>query len=216
MKILALEFSSEQRSVAIVAAGRLLGEAVAGPPAGRATRAFALIDTALGEAGLNREEIGCIAIGRGPGSYMGIRVAIALAQGWQLARQVRLLGLSSADGIAAQAWENGLRGPAHVAIDAQRSEFYLAGYELEEGGCREVAPLRLAPLAEVKSLAAAGQRVIGPELASQGMAGSVVFPSAKQLGLLAEGRIDFVPGEDLAPIYLRPNTFVKAPPPREV
>jgi tRNA threonylcarbamoyl adenosine modification protein YeaZ len=213
---MALEFSSEQRSVAVVSAGRLLGAAAAGPPAGRATRAFALIETALREAKTSREEIGCIVVGRGPGSYTGIRVAIALAQGWQLAREVRLLGVSSADGIAAQARENGLRGRALVAIDAQRNEVYLAGYDLAESGCREVAPLRLASLTELRALAAAGECLVGPELAAWGVVGHTVFPSAKQNALLAEARTDFIPGEDLAPIYLRAIAFVKAPPSRRL
>ena len=68
---------------------------------GRPTPALALIDHALREARLEREQIDRVAVGLGPGSYAGIRIAIALAQGWQLARKVSLLGISSADCIVA-------------------------------------------------------------------------------------------------------------------
>ena len=57
----------------------------------------ALIDDALREAGVEREQIDCLAIGLGPGSYTGVRAAIAVAQGWQLARGIRLLGVSTAE-----------------------------------------------------------------------------------------------------------------------
>jgi tRNA threonylcarbamoyladenosine biosynthesis protein TsaB len=216
MKILALEFSSEQRSAAVVAEGRVCGAAVAGPPAGRATGAFALIEAALRGAGLTRNDIECLVVGIGPGSYTGIRVGIALAQGWQLARRVRVLGISSAQALAAQARAEGVRGRAHVAIDAQRHEVYLGAYDLDEAGCAEVSPLRLASFAELEALAAGGGVILGPDLGRWALPGREVFPSASQVGLLAVARTDFVPGEALAPIYLRATTFVKAPPPRKV
>lgn len=101
MKILALEFSSEQRSVAIVENEALLGEAH--EKAGKHTLAFGLIETALAQAGIEREQVDCVAMGLGPGSYMGTRIAIAIAQGWQLARSVKTAGISSAEALARQA-----------------------------------------------------------------------------------------------------------------
>ena len=69
----------------------------------RVTNAFGLIQKVLATANISRAEIEVIAVGLGPGSYTGIRAAIAVAQGWQLARAVKLLGVSSADCLAAQA-----------------------------------------------------------------------------------------------------------------
>ena len=218
MKILALEFSSDHRSVAVVSG---LSEtrtvrSVVSENGARASDAFALIAAALGEAKLAREEVECVAVGLGPGSYMGIRVAIALAQGWQLARPIELLGLSSALAVAGQAGEEGRRGRVHVAINAQRNEVYLAEYEIKEGEVTEVQPLRLAPMTEAQSLAAGNQVVIGPDAEEWCKLGRTVFPSAIHLALLAAGRSDFVAGEMLEPIYLRPVSFVKAPPPRQL
>ena len=217
MKILALEFSTDQRSVAVVHGGGKPGlpessEVV--ESGGRATRAFGLIDEALRQAQLEREQIECLAVGLGPGSYNGIRVAIALAQGWQLARDVKILGVSSAEAIAAQAREEGLSGPVTIVIDAQRGEFYRGGYEVTAGGLRELQPLRLASLAELDAEAQAGGLLIGPEATKWFPAARVVFPRAATLGRLALGRADFLPGEKVEPIYLRATTFVKAPPPR--
>jgi tRNA threonylcarbamoyl adenosine modification protein YeaZ len=213
MKILAIEFSSQQRSVAALAGDHVLGEAM--ETAARATPAFELIARALADAQLEREAIECLAIGIGPGSYTGIRFAIALAQGWQLARPaVKLLGISSADCLAAEARQRGWSGRVNVAIDAQRGELYLARYEISEAGFKSVEPLKLATLEEARTRAQSGETMVGPEADRWFEGGRVLFPSAAFLGRLALQRQDFVAGDKLEPIYLRETTFVKAPPPR--
>jgi tRNA threonylcarbamoyl adenosine modification protein YeaZ len=217
MKILALEFSSPQRSVAVVHGGEdagplSLGEAI--ETGGRSTNALGLVEDALRQAQLDRAQIECLAIGLGPGSYNGMRLAIALAQGWQLARPVKLLGISSAECLAAQAQAEGIFGRVEIVIDAQRNELYLAGYELGPQARRELEPLRLTTLAEAQARQQAGATLIGPEVTKWFPAGRVLFPRAATLGQLARDRTDFVAGERMEPIYLRETRFVKAPPPR--
>jgi len=219
MKLLALEFSSPQRGVAVLHDGpnarpTALGEAI--EVGGRSTNTLGLVAEALRQAQLEREQIECLAIGLGPGSYTGIRLAIAFAQGWQLARPVQLLGISSAECLAAEAQAEGIFGNVQVVIDAQRNEFYLAGYELTAQSRREIEPLRLVAAAEVQVRQQAGGIVIGPEATRWFPGSRVLFPRATTLGQMARERHDFVPGEKLEPIYLRETTFVKAPPPRSV
>jgi tRNA threonylcarbamoyl adenosine modification protein YeaZ len=217
MNILAFEFSSPRRSVAVVeqcpgSSPRGLGAAV---EAGELNaKPFALIEAALDKAGLEREQVDCVAVGLGPGSYTGIRIAIAIAQGWQLARGVKLLGISTVDCLAAQLAAEGFQGQATMVIDAQRNEFYLAAYEFGANSCRCLEPLRLAPQDEVQSLVQKGVRLCGPEVIQRFPQARDLFPDAAALGTLAAQRSDFLPGEKLEPIYLRPTAFVKAPPPR--
>jgi tRNA threonylcarbamoyl adenosine modification protein YeaZ len=208
MKILALEFSSPQRSVAVVQ-GNGFQESLSG-----SNEPFAMIDEVLRAAKVEREQIECIVIGLGPGSYTGIRSAISIAQGWQLARPIKLLGVSSAEGIAAQAQAEGATGRVHVIVDAQRGEFYIAGYELAANGPREVEPLRIVSAAEVTQRGERGDTLIGPEVTKWFPSGKTVFPRAATLGRMALSRTDFISGEKMEPIYLRETTFVKAPPPR--
>lgn len=218
MKILAIELSSNQHTAAVLGpggrAGLTISEAV--ETGSRATRPFGLIERALQEALLEREQIECVAVGLGPGSYTGIRGAIAVAQGWQLARGVKLLGISSAECIAAQAWFEGQRGRVYVVIDAQRGEFYLAGYDLDEKASREVDPLKLAAPEQVRALASAGAVLAGPEVTKWFANGRVQYPRAAMLARLAMNRTNFTPGEKLEPIYLRETHFVKAPPARKM
>ena len=218
MKILAFEFSAPERSVAVLAVetgspGRKMGEAFEAGP--RAIGTFAMADRALEQAQLEREEIDCIAVGLGPGSYNGIRAAIALAHGWQLARGVHLLGIGSAECIAAEARNMGLTGKFAVVIDAQRNEFYLALYDVSPKSAVEVQALRLATREQVESCIA-GATPIGPEVLKWFPGGRTIFPRAATLASLASSRSDFVAGEKLEPIYLRETQFVKAPPARQI
>ncbi len=216
MKILAVEFSSARRSVAVVqGAGDGPGPKVMAWEADshavdrRQLSSLGLVTEALGKAGVEREEIEGVAVGIGPGSYTGIRVAIALAQGWQLARGVRLLAISSAECLAAQAQAEGLLGRVEVVIDAQRGEVYLAGYEISAGDWRETEALRLGTLAQAQERQSTGWALAGPEVTRWFPEGRVLFPTAATLGGLALGRSDFIAGEALEPLYLRQAGFVK-------
>lgn len=215
MKILALEFSSEQRSVAIATNdnGQCKVLSSTSETGGRSTRAVSLIEKALGEAKLEREQIECIAVGIGPGSYTGIRSGIALVQGWQLAVGIKLIGISSVEAMAAQVREQGLRGRINIIIDAQKNEFYLAGYDVSDNGFSEMEKLHLTSMSRVEEHIAAGEPVIGPD-AGRFAKGTILFPSAESIVQLACSRSDFISATELEPIYLREANFVKAPPPR--
>ncbi|MBT4624472.1 MAG: tRNA (adenosine(37)-N6)-threonylcarbamoyltransferase complex dimerization subunit type 1 TsaB [Verrucomicrobia bacterium] len=151
----------------------------------------------------------CIAVGIGPGSYTGIRAAIALTQGWQLAHGVKVLGVDSLEALAKDEQAAGRRGEIALAVDAQRGEFSLTKYELADHGIRNVEPTHLAKRPEYESLLAAGHSVIGPGLGDK-------FPAAEHVGRLAVGRSDFVEASELSPVYLRQIDFVKAPPLRKI
>lgn len=219
MTTLALEFSSPQRSVAVVRSGppgsaSVVSEVIEAGAAN--TQAFGMIEDALRQAQLEREQVECLVIGLGPGSYTGVRAALALAQGWQLARGVKTLGLSSAECIAAEVQAQGLSGQVAVVIDAQRNEFYLANYEVSSEGIQDTHKLRLATRGEVLEQQQAGWKLAGPEVLKWFPGGTQIFPRAATLGQLAEERTDFISSAKLEPIYLRETKFVKAPRPRTV
>ena len=232
MKILALEFSSAQRSVAVLqSSGPKPAHAVAvpeleslpahvneivetGPVGGNV---LGMIDAVLNSASVQREQIETLVIGLGPGSYSGIRRAIAVAQGWQLGcghRQINLIGISSVDCLAAEAHQAGFIGRFNVIIDAQRGEFYIATYESTPSDYFEIQPLRLAALEELHELEGKDESFFGPD-AARIPGGHLSFPRAANLARLALGRSDFVPGEKLEPIYLRETQFVKTQPVRK-
>jgi tRNA threonylcarbamoyladenosine biosynthesis protein TsaB len=212
MRILALEFSSRVRSVAAWDSGG----AEARPPGvareseARATPVFSLIETALGETGLRREDIQQLAVGLGPGSAMGIRAAIAVALGWCLARGVTVAGVNSLDVLAAGLHAAGQRGRVDLACDAQRGEWHVAGYELEPAGPRLCEPLHLASREEMAARIRAGRVVLGPDIAAALPGAGDAFPEAAVLARLAAQATVALAPESLAPIHLRAPSFVKA------
>ena len=206
MILLALEFSSDRRSVALARGGVVLAEAVQQTES-RATDALGMIQKVLADAKVSREEIEVIAVGLGPGSYTGIRAAIAVAQGWQLARGVKLVGVGSVEALAVQAQAEKIFGRVNVVVDAQRGEFYLGTWEISADWRVELGPLRIVAAAEIEALKNAGETCVGPEH-------SEFFPAASSVARLAVGQGGFVSGSDLTPVYLRETTFLKPPPSR--
>ena len=64
-----------------------------------------------------------VVVGMGPGPFTGLRVGIAFAQSFALARQIPVIGICSLDAIAITQVEY------TVAIDARRKEIYWATYK---------------------------------------------------------------------------------------
>ncbi|HVU27864.1 MAG TPA: tRNA (adenosine(37)-N6)-threonylcarbamoyltransferase complex dimerization subunit type 1 TsaB [Verrucomicrobiae bacterium] len=193
--------------MAVARGNSILGEAH--ETGGRGTNAFGLIERVLAETTIEREEVVAIAVGLGPGSYTGIRAAISIAQGWQLARGIKLIGISSVEAIVAQAHAEKIFGSVSVVIDAQRNEFYLATFKISTGERREIEPLKIVSAAEIQQRPNANEILVGPEIEKWFAAGQTIFPAARMTARLAAGKTEL--GEEiLEPIYLRETNFVKA------
>ena len=194
MKILALEFSSSYRSIALREGAMTISRV---HTEGTITPVFKLIQSALTEAKWQIKEIEVVAVGLGPGSYTGVRLAIATAQGIILASGAKCAGVPSYFALSDEIPQ----GSGYVAIDAQQKEFYLAEFQNQKW-----SPLRIVPHSEVTMLIESGAYVGGPEI------GHPLFPSAAGIALRA---LDFLTmAEELQPIYLRQTKFVKAAAPR--
>jgi tRNA threonylcarbamoyladenosine biosynthesis protein TsaB len=220
MTLLALEFSAPIRSLALLerpndnAPWHLL--AAQSDPAGRKIGPLALVEALLAQANATADSVSAIVLGLGPGSYTGIRSAIALAQGWHLAHSIPIYAVGTADCLAVQAQQLGCFGSVTIGIDAQRNECYLANYELTSTERRPVRPLRLGSLDELRAAALAPGLLVGPEVTKWTENGRILMPQAATLAQLIDTAVASVPANRLEPIYLRETTFVKAPPPRKV
>lgn len=116
------------RSVAVVAAVEAEARRASN------TQLIGRIDALLAEAGATRSQLACVCVGRGPGSFTGVRIALATAKGIASALGVGLAGVSTLDAVAWGAWAAGARGEALVAADAMRKEVYPVRYLLADGG----------------------------------------------------------------------------------
>lgn len=157
--ILAVDASALEASVALVGAeDRLLGHwrQAAGE---RGTAAVApAIQRLLGEAGLRVGDLGGVVVGTGPGSFTGLRSAIALVRALAHAAPLACVGVESfamvaraallGDGATASAAERVV-----VWLDARRAQAYRADYARSASGELEtLAAPHLVPIEEVSAL----------------------------------------------------------------
>lgn len=98
------------------------------------TQLLPRIDETLAAYGVAREDIACVVVGRGPGSFTGVRIAMATAKGVASALEVPLIGVSSLDAVAWNAWAADARGPLAVVADAMRKEVYPVRFDLSDAG----------------------------------------------------------------------------------
>ena len=121
------------------------------------TQLLPRIDAALAEHGVAREDIACVAVGRGPGSFTGVRIAMATAKGIASALEVPLVGVSSLDAVAWNAWAAGERGPLSVVADAMRKDVYPVRYLLNDTGIERLEADRVVKAEDAaRELAAEG------------------------------------------------------------
>lgn len=144
-----------------------------------------------------------IVIGRGPGSYGGVRVGIAVANGLSLALGAPVLGLSSLEAV------NSPEDSYAVIGDARRRTFFLAQvtHRELEGDPELVDDEGL--IAALSELSAAGCPLFSsdPALVEAHEEVSLAFPSADRLALRAASldpvAIEALVGQPLEPHYLR-------------
>ena len=113
------------------------------------TQLLPRIDALLADSGIARGSLTCVACGRGPGSFTGVRIAMATAKGVASALGVGLIGFSTLDAVAWNAWEAGVRGSLLVAADAMRKEVYPVRYWVDDAGARRLEADRVVKAVEV-------------------------------------------------------------------
>ena len=117
--VLAIDTSTSRTSVAVIQGDNVL---FSGHSDGATAHGPSL--PALVQEALTVSEVDEVVVGMGPGPFTGLRVGIAFAQSFALARQVPLRGVCSLDAIAAQIEEKDFI----ITVDARRKEVYWARY----------------------------------------------------------------------------------------
>lgn len=224
-RLLALETSSATGSVAL-ARGSEISERTIATPREQTDRLLPLVHELLAEAGLGLRDLDAIVFGRGPGSFTGLRIAAAMAQGLALAAGLPVAAVSSLQALAERAGREHAATRVLTCVDARMGEVYWALYERSGGGpapMRLVGEERLAPpeameaaLAELapplEAWYAAGdgwaryRAQLEPLLARAAGVGDALYPTARDL--LPQAAADLGAGNLLAPehalpVYLR-------------
>lgn len=125
MKLLAIETATEFCSVALLCDGELISRAELAPRR-HAELLLPMCDEVLAEAGVARKQLDAIAVGRGPGAFTGVRLAISAAQGIALGIDRPIVAVSSLAALALGAPDNGASTLA--IIDARMGEVYVGRF----------------------------------------------------------------------------------------
>lgn len=134
--ILALDASTNVAVMALVRDGVVLSERATRARTGAGGRLLADVDAALADHDLTLSDLDLIAVGVGPGSFTGIRVALATARTLGWASGVPVEGVVSLEALA---WSAAMRGGVVApVIDARKGEVYGALYRLRAGAPPEV------------------------------------------------------------------------------
>ncbi|MDR0788061.1 MAG: tRNA (adenosine(37)-N6)-threonylcarbamoyltransferase complex dimerization subunit type 1 TsaB [Gemmatimonadota bacterium] len=126
---LAIETSTGFGSVAVGGVRGTLAEVGLSGPGTLSAKLIPAANEALRLAGVRKSELGALAVGAGPGSFTGIRLAAATAKGIARALHLPVLAYSSLLVIAANAWA--YPGEVCVLEDARGRDVYTARYRME-------------------------------------------------------------------------------------
>ncbi len=230
-KILALDTSTENCSVALTADGKIISCSEVSPR-GHTTKILPMVDDVLREAGMTLNEVDALAFGRGPGSFTGVRIGIGIAQGLAFGASLPMIGVSTLAAMAQGSYRK--HGVSHVAaaIDARMSEVYWGRFARQGDGDWKAVDQEcvIAPQDLVNgitadeiiwSFAGTGWQAYQQQLDSIALNGSlseVLYPEAEDIAFLAGFELqkgNIVMAEQASPVYLRDKVAWKKLPGRE-
>lgn len=118
-KVLAIDTSTSRSCVAIIEGTSILYSGFRDGATAHGPSLPALVQEALAISDVDE-----VVVGMGPGPFTGLRVGIAFAQSFALAREIPVRGVCSLDAIAAQVNDSDFI----ITVDARRKEVYWARY----------------------------------------------------------------------------------------
>ncbi|MBB1075094.1 tRNA (adenosine(37)-N6)-threonylcarbamoyltransferase complex dimerization subunit type 1 TsaB [Rhodoferax sp. 4810] len=129
INLLAIDTSSEWCSAALYCAGHITQQ-LEYRPKQHGERLLAMMDKLLTDAHLQLSNLQAIAYARGPGSFTGVRLAAAVAQGSAFPAHLPLIGISTLAALAHAAFRQHQQQWILAALDARIGEIYWAGFEI--------------------------------------------------------------------------------------
>ncbi|QDQ28054.1 tRNA (adenosine(37)-N6)-threonylcarbamoyltransferase complex dimerization subunit type 1 TsaB [Chitinimonas arctica] len=133
MNLLALDTSTEYLSLCLQYQGETLSRDWHAQQK-HAEMGLPMMQALLAEAGASFKDLDGLALSVGPGSFTGLRIGCGIVQGLAFGLDIPTVGVNT---LAAMAADSGAERVLAV-LDARMGELYLAGFEKQEDGWREV------------------------------------------------------------------------------
>ena len=217
----AIEVSTRISSVALLdlITGEELAEATLPNDWESSVTLIPALETLLKDKDLSPTDLDGVAVSTGPGSFTGIRVGIATAEGLCLPGNLMAFGIPTLDGLAENLRASEMLGEALCLIDAQRGEVFAGHYKVEAETVTEMEPARILTMDQLAGVPKERTWVVGPgalkyesnireALGTQGM---FAFNSLHQPSAMSIARLAYRAWQagsrstlkDLKPLYLR-------------
>jgi tRNA threonylcarbamoyl adenosine modification protein YeaZ len=221
MLILSIDQSTATGSAAILDTGRVKAERHWLETRGSRQQMFPNLMAMLNEVWIESRAIQLYVVGVGPGSYSGLRVALAAVGAMALPGGTSVYGITSAEGLAWQAAETARTALVRIVGDARREQWWTRAYRFCDAVMKPVDDWKLVHPRAFKAEDAAVVATpdwarIGPLLravvpADIALIERAIAPEAAILARLTLARIEKgIPSERVAPIYLHPAVHVKS------
>lgn len=197
MNVLAYDTSSRVLTLALSIKGRPAGQKEFSSGKAHSEALASETKKLLAEHKLRPDDVDCLVVGLGPGSFTGIRFGSAFAKTFAYTTNCRLIGIS---GLEAIAMECGGQGRVAVALDARRENVYSAIYEKNADALKVIEAPALAKTDVFLKSLLASDMVLGPQ--------KDYYPKAEFLLKCAKSRLKtkkFDSCWKLEPLYLYPK-----------
>lgn len=132
MKILALDTATDACSAALLINDQIK-QRLQIAPRRHAELILPMVKELLEEADCGLQQLDAIAYGAGPGSFMGVRIATATAQGLAFAAELPVVVISTLRALAQTAYQQHDATRVIPAWDARMQEVYWGAYQLKQG-----------------------------------------------------------------------------------
>lgn len=138
MRLLAIDTSGDTCSAAMLYGDELF-TALELAPRRHGELILDMMARLLAEAGLTLSALDALAFGRGPGSFTGVRIAAAVAQGAAFGADIGVIGVSTLAALAQGHHRATGHGRILAALDARMGEVYWGAYRVGAKGLVEPA-----------------------------------------------------------------------------
>jgi len=209
--MLAFELSTRRGSLCVYDGARVLAHEAWDEPAARHPGIYDVLPRLLRAAGAEWAKLTAVAVGRGPGSFSGIRVALTAARAIALPTRLPVLAVSSGEALA-RAVAQEADAPARIVVagDARRGAIWYAVFHRHGTEARPEGDWTLAAAQDFAARVPEGALLVtsDPARLSKAMGAAAAaerYPDAAHVAALAWQRIQQGrPGDPLEPLYLHP------------
>ena len=158
--LLALDTAGPACQAVVSRAGRVIAARSVRMLRGHGEALVPMVESVLAENGMDYEDLDGLAVTIGPGSFTGMRVALAAARSFSVTLNIPLAGIGTLEALAvSDALESSITAVRCVSIDARNHLVYAQRFDSE--GTAMESPAVMADLVFASSVPE-GARLVGP------------------------------------------------------